>query len=220
MFIFNSLVARPVMIELLNKILRYKWLFTISIVVIESGCAMNSSSYITQHRLTEKGQVGAYRWVAESPSGVRFQFAQRIPDQTRAFYMARGFSTAAANKYATACVFQAILNNNSKNLVIKTDLSNWQIIQNGKKSPLPLERDWQIIWNKMNISQSGRIAFRWSQFPTIQVDKPGDWFQGMTTTNLPPGTKFDLYIKWYENGKPREAIIHRLQCADDRRLDK
>jgi len=220
MYYFKSLVARMIKIGLLNRILDYKLLFVIPILMLECGCAIHSSNRITQQRLIEKGPVGAYRWVVESPSGVHFQFVQRIPDQTRAFYMAREFSTAAANKYATACIFQAILNNNSKNLVIKTDLSSWRVIQNGKKSPLPLERDWQKIWKKMNISNSGRIAFRWSQFPTIQIDKPGDWFQGMTAANLPPGSKFDLYLKWYENDKPREAVIHKLQCADDRRLVK
>ena len=193
------------------------WLL-LSLAVCHSVYAENASNTIRQHRITENDAVAAFRWIAETKNGVRFTFAQRIPDQTRSFYLAREFPLVAASRYATACIFQVILNNDSKDRVVKIDLADWRVIHNDIKKPIILERDWQKIWEKMNISKSGRIAFRWSQFPKIQNHEPGDWFQGMAAADLPPSTEFDLYIKWLENDKSHDAIIHKLQCAADRDL--
>ena len=212
----------PVRNTLFNaiQIIKYGSLFILLMSITLSGNASENNSNISQHHSTDKDAVAASRWIAKSSSGIRFEFAQRIPDQTRSFYLARDFPPAAASQYATACIFQTILNNNSKDHILKIDLSDWRVIYKNKKIPLKLEQDWQKLWKKMNISKAGRIAFRWSQFPKIQVHKPTDWFQGMTAFNLPPGTVFDLYVKWYEDDKPHDAIINNIQCPDDRRLDR
>jgi hypothetical protein len=194
------------------------WLL-LSFVVSHGVYAENTSNTIEQKRITDDDAVAAFRWIAETKTGVRFTFAQRIPDQTRSFYLARGFPSPASSLYATACIYQVILNNDSKDRVVKIDLADWRVIYNGKKKPIKLESDWQKTWQEMNISKSSRIAFRWSQFPKIQKHKPGDWFQGMAAADLPPSTEFDLYIKWLENDKPHDAIIHKLQCAADRNLE-
>ncbi len=219
MLISNILLANKNLFKSLQQT-KCRSLLLALILSIVSGCAANPVGNISQHQSTDKDAVGASRWIAESASGIRFEFAQRIPDQTRSFYLAREFPPAAASRYATACIFQTILNNNSKDLILKINLSDWRVVYKDKKIPLQLVQDWQKLWKKMNISKTGRIAFRWSQFPKIQVHKPTDWFQGMTAFSLPPGTVFNLYVKWYENDEPRDAIIHNLKCPDDRRLDK
>lgn len=219
MFVSNFLFLRQKRTSLQTRPLIYQWLFLLTMLVLGNACNATTDDSISQTRVTQKDEIGAYHWIVKTPNDISFEFIQRIPDQTRAFYIARNFSAEAASEYATACIFQTILTNNSKDKVVKINLSNWRVIKNNKKIPLQLDSDWQQKWIKMNLSKSSRIAFRWSQFPTIQEHKPGDWFQGMLAANLLPDTKFNLYIQWKVNDKVHEATIQNLQCAVDRTLD-
>lgn len=173
---------------------------------------------VTQQRIPDDSVTGSFRWIMDTPSSLRFQLVQRIPDQTRSFYNARGFSLEAANKYATACVMQTIFNNNSSDRTVAFDLADWRIVHETRSRPLKLTSEWQADWERLNVSQSGRIAFQWSQFPNVQKHGPGDWFQGMIAAELPPAAIFDLELHWTENGAARSATMKNIQCAEDRNL--
>lgn len=172
----------------------------------------------TQTRTKQNDKVGSYHWTLQAPSGVKFQLIQRVPDQTRSFYVGRGFAAEAADRYATACVFQTIVENGATNEELTIDLSEWEVRAGPESHPLTLTEQWQRRWQEQGVSQSARIAFQWSQLPTVQRHAPGDWFQGMIATEVPPATPFNLAVRWREDGQPREAVFKNLECAQDRAL--
>lgn len=184
---------------------------------VNAAVAGDDTEY-TQTRVKQDDQVGSLHWTLETPSGVKFQLIQRVPDQTRSFYIARGFPAEAADRYATACVFQTIVENGSKDKELTIDLSQWTVQAGPDSHPLTLTEQWQQRWQDQGVSQSARIAFQWSQLPTVQRHAPGDWFQGMIATEIPPGEKFGLELHWSEDGQPHQAAFKGLECAADRTL--
>lgn len=185
------------------------------------SCACSSvlaKDIFNQKRILDNSAIHSYRWIATAPSGVRFQLAQRIPDQTRSFYNNKGFSLKAANKYATACIMETYFNNNTPDKTVTFNLANWRVIHKGVAKPLKPTKAWLREWKRLKVPKSALIAFRWSQFPSYQKHSPGDWFQGMIAAGLPPGAAFDLKITWSENGVAHTGIIKNIQCAKDRSL--
>ncbi len=197
--------------------MRFKVLGTIVLIGIAGqGCAPRDA--VEQQRIQEDAAIGSYRWILDAPSGVRFQLVQRIPDQTRSFYIGRGFSLQAADEYASACVMQTIVNNNTPDQLVTFNLADWRVVHDGRSRPLKLTKAWQQRWEQLNIAQPARIAFQWSQFPNVQRHEPGDWFQGMIAAELPGGESFDLEMTWAENGVTKTATFKDIQCAKDRKL--
>ena len=145
---------------------------------------------------------------------------QRTPDQTRAFFLARGFPRETANEIATACVLQTIgrnLGGTEKPVSLGYDLHDWRVRYKGELRPIRLKEDWAEAWKSHpEIPEAARIAFRWATFPTRQQFEPGgDYNWGMTSFGLPPGSRFDLQLRWRENGQPQSAWIKNLQCPQD-----
>ena len=169
----------------------------------------------------ERGQDenGLQSWHLQQ-GALSLKLIQRTPDQTRAFFLARGFPREAANEIAIACVLQTIGRNLSgaeKPVSLGYDLHDWHIRHQGKLQPIRLKEDWAEAWkNRPEIPEAARIAFRWATFPTRQQFEPGgDYNWGMTSFGLPPGSRFDLQLRWQENGQPKSAWIENLQCPED-----
>lgn len=148
-------------------------------------------------------------------SGVRFSLTQILPDQARAFYLARGFDRAAADAYASACVFQTVLSNEGS-APIAFHLGDWRILRGKRALRLKTEPEWQHEWEQRQLADPARIAFRWAQFPLEQDFEPGDWNQGMTTYPLLRGACFDLEFKWRMGGEMKEGRLKGVCCAQDR----
>ncbi|WP_455221218.1 hypothetical protein [Kaarinaea lacus] len=153
---------------------------------------------------------------------VSLRLVQRLPDQTRAFFMGRGFSREHAELIAQSCIFQTVYKNISTPAspsVIEYDLTQWKVLYKGKALPLKTKEVWQEEWNKLKTSQTVQIAFLWSLIPTQQRYEPQDYNWGMTSYNLPPGEKFDLEITWRQDGVKQTALIRNIQCAPDIHLE-
>ncbi len=161
----------------------------------------------------EEEQSGLRTWEWRQ-SGISFQLVQRLPDQTRAFFQGRGFSTIDADSIARACVFQTIFRNDGKQ-PLNYDLDEWEITYQGKRLPLQTRERWHAKWLAGEVSQSARIAFRWSLLPTRQSFEPGDYNWGMTSFGLPPGTSFDLSLVLVLNGRSFRAQLPGIVCADE-----
>jgi len=161
----------------------------------------------------EDGQTGLRSWEWRQ-SGVSFQLVQRFPDQTRAFFQGRGFSSADADIIGRACVFQAIFRNDGA-VPISYDLNDWKIIQPGQSLPMQTRERWQRRWRAVNLAQGPLIAFRWSLLPTRQRFEPGDYNWGMTSFGLPPGASFDLELSLAIGGKQMTGRIPAITCAAD-----
>lgn len=183
------------------------------------SCAAGEDTNVQQRRIGPDKQTDSYRWIMTTPSGVNFTLAQRVPDQTRSFYIARGFSQKAANQYAVSCVFQTIVHNDSRK-AMSFDLSDWRVIFDGRERPIRSTAQWQEQWETIGVPKSARIAFQWSQFPTVQKHDPGDWFQGMIAAGLPPQSTFALKIVWREDDTRHEAVMTDLVCPKDRVLER
>ncbi len=146
--------------------------------------------------------------------GVSVQLVQRLPDQTRAFFLGRGFGTEAVERVAQSCVFQTIFRNDGKEPV-EYDLGDWSVRRGAGQAPLLTRETWDRQWQDFGIAQPPRIAFRWALLPTVQRFEPGDYNWGMTSFGLLPGEGFDLVLKLTIGGNPVTGEIQSIQCASD-----
>jgi hypothetical protein len=147
------------------------------------------------------------------------RLVQRLPDQTRAFFTARGFSVKDAEQIAQACVFQSIFKNTAKpdsGHVIEYNLSAWQVRYKGKAQVPMLKKYWMQEWEKRQVPRPARIAFEWSLLPTEQRYEPQDYNWGMTLYDLPPGAEFNLEVVWWLDGELQSAKIEKIRCAEDK----
>ncbi|MBI1422461.1 MAG: hypothetical protein GC149_03270 [Gammaproteobacteria bacterium] len=153
-----------------------------------------------------------------SDAGMSLRLVQRLPDQTRGYFMARGFSESDAELVAMSCVFQTIFKNVS-NLhqpsPLEYNLRDWQVSANGVQQQMKMREDWKREWQTRKAPLAAQLAFEWSLYPTHQVYKPGDYNWGMSIFNLRPGTRFDLTVVWHQFGESRTAIIKNMECAAD-----
>jgi hypothetical protein len=147
--------------------------------------------------------------------GVSLELKQILPDQTRAFFLGRGFSAEAADRIGLACVFQTIFRNGGER-AIDYDLKDWSLLQRGERRPLRTREVWDAEWEAGGIGQGPRIAFRWALLPTVQHFEPGDYNWGMTSFGLAPGERFDLSMGVRMGGRPITATIEGVICAPDR----
>lgn len=159
-------------------------------------------------------QTGLSSWEWRE-AGISIQLVQRLPDQTRAFFEARGFSAKAADRIARACVFQTIFRNDG-NQPLSYDLENWRIRHQGKSLSLRTRERWDELWEQGGANQAARIALRWSLLPSQQHFESGDYNWGMTSFGLPPGQIFDLSIAVTRNETSLTRKIPGIICAADR----
>lgn len=144
-----------------------------------------------------------------------------LMDQTRAFFLGRGFPQAAANDLARrGCVFRASIGNvaaNNADPALDLDLSAWRVETSGASRSFPRQDDWDKEWEKASVPEGARIAFRWALFPPSQTFAPGDYNWGMLTFEQPAGTRFTLSLQWSVKGAPQEGRIENLECPPNDR---
>ena len=158
-------------------------------------------------------ETGLVTWQTET-AGIQVRLTQISPDQARAFYQARGFSAADAERYASECVFMTVVRNIGDS-PIRHRLADWRYVSAGQPRAIRSKADWERLWKQQGVTESARIAFTWAQFPTAQTFEPGDWNQGMTTYNVPRGGQFDLHFAWRAGGKTHTGKIEQVRCADE-----
>jgi hypothetical protein len=157
--------------------------------------------------------TGAATWEMQS-DGVSLSLTQLLPDQIRAFYVNRGFDLADAEVFATACVYMAVMRNQSAPGVITFRQADWEVRTEEGARPVPPVASWLDQWEARGVSQAARLAFRWAQLPPEQHYAPGEWNQGMLATGLPPGHRFDLIARWNLAGETYEGRLNNVRCAE------
>ena len=121
--------------------------------------------------------------------GMSLRLVQRLPDQTRGFFMARGFDAEQAERIARSCVFQTVFRNTSHEAepsALSYDLRQWTVHRNGLASRMRTREDWQKVWEGSEARQAARIALEWALLPTRQTYEPGDYNWGMSMLGVPP----------------------------------
>ena len=108
--------------------------------------------------IDEDAQLPFWEWRSDT---VSLRLVQRLPDQTRAFFMARGFSKDHAERIAQSCIFQTVYKNVSpanSTRTFKYDLRKWKVIRSGKAQTLKLREVWDQEWTEAKVSSSAKIA--------------------------------------------------------------
>ena len=162
--------------------------------------------------IDEQTGLRSWEW---TEADVSIQMVQRLPDQTRAFFQGRGFSSSDADTIARSCVFQTIFRNDGKR-PLTYDLDDWRIISQGQQNFLITRERWEQKWPEGEVSQAARIALRWSLLPTRQDFESGDYNWGMTSFGLPPGESFDLTLVVTIKNEVITRNITGIVCASER----
>ena len=158
-------------------------------------------------------ETGLASWQTET-DGIQVRLTQISPDQARAFYQARGFSAADAERYARECVFMTVVRNIG-DAPIRHRLADWRYVAAGQPPrAIRSKADWERLWKRQGVAESARIAFAWAQFPATQTFAPGDWNQGMTAYSVPRGEAFDLRFVWRSGGTVHTGKLEQVRCAD------
>lgn len=166
-------------------------------------------------------EIGLPFWELREP-GMSLRLVQRVPDQTRAFFMARGFSRDDVERVADNCVFQTIFKNVAQDAsagALEYDLREWVVSRAGKTGRMQTREYWAAEWSARGIVKPARIAFEWALYPTRQIYNPGDYNWGMSVFGLSPGSRFDLTVVWKQFGKRHTARIEGILCAADASKD-
>lgn len=157
-------------------------------------------------------------WQIED-EGMSLRLVQRQPDQSRAFFMARGFDHEQVEQVAGRCVFQTVFRNLSHTTSpspLHYRQQDWQVVHEGAAPATIMTRErWKFLWEGQGAAPAARIAFHWSLLPSEQTYEPGDYNWGMTMIDLPPGSRFDLVVTWQQFGETRTFTIEDLECAVD-----
>lgn len=175
--------------------------------------AVLGGSPISAEPVRSDPETGAATYETQA-HGVGISLTQLLPDQVRAFYVARGFDLADADVFADACVYMTVLRNDTAPGELDFRLSEWSIHHDEEVRPLPPLDDWLAQWAARGVHDSARLAFRWAQFPSEQSYAPGEWNQGMLAMGLPPGSRFDLIARWTIADQTYEGRLDDVRCTD------
>lgn len=189
---------------------RCRMVLTLLAVAFVAGYAAtaNASSPLSQTALPH--------WAVARQDGLAVELIQRPIDLTEAFFQGRGFTPSVSRQIADACVMAVVVKNLSAARTIRINLGDWRVVADGHKNQLRLEADWHRQWGKERVAPSAQIAFRYAMLPTVERLGGGDWLQGMVTANLGPGQRFDLQVRWTENGVPEQAWVRNVLCSATR----
>lgn len=151
--------------------------------------------------------------------GMVLRLVQRLPIQSRAFFLARGFNKQQAERIAQSCVFQTVFKNisdeGSQPGPLSYNLRDWKVVMNGKQKGLKVREDWMKEWQAEKVTKPVQLAFEWALYPTQQSYKAGDYNWGMSVFNLKPSSKFDLTVIWTQFGNKHKETIKNMECAAD-----
>ena len=181
------------------------------VMLLFSGLCLFSGSQAAEVVTGTEAQTGRLTWEWRD-NGVSVQLVQLLPDQTRAFYLGRGFGSADADAIARTCFFQTIFRNDGK-LPLSYDLDDWRVILRDEQRPLLTRERWDERLREGPSSQAARIALRWALLPTRQAFQAGDYNWGMTSFGLLPGETFDLLLTLTIGTDRVNGRIPHIRCA-------
>jgi hypothetical protein len=167
-----------------------------------------------KHGVTADTGLQYWEWRGQ---GALIRLTQRLPDQTRAFFLARGFKFETADYIARQCVFQTMFKNVAPRDTgtIELNLQDWQVHSDQAQHGLLTRGHWERLWQERGVSRAAQIAFEWSLLPTRQRYQAGDFNWGMTSYGLEPGSRFDLDLSWTRDGVRYRGRIEGVECPPD-----
>ncbi len=161
---------------------------------------------------------GAKAKRAWTGDGLRLELAPLLSDQVRAFFIGRGFSAADAAFIAReGCMFRSAIGSAFDSAgapMVVVPLDRWRAVRDGRREPLRTREQWTEIWKTRGADATARVAFHWALFPTRAEFAPTDYNWGMLAFGLPPGSRFDLEIRWRTGPTEFSKRLEKLECAE------
>ena len=148
--------------------------------------------------------------------GVEITVAARTPEQTRAFYEARGFTPDALRELAGAC-FMTIGVHNGRNGTVWLEPATWRFVTDDGQPVRQIGREhWEARWQALGVPAAARAAFGWTQLPVSRDLQPGEPVGGNLAV-VPQNRPFTLEAV-FALGERREQgtlrlRVPRLRCA-------
>jgi hypothetical protein len=151
---------------------------------------------------------GLSTWRVED-AAFGIELIQLLPDFVRAVFEAKGLPAEVIDAVGGYCAFGTIVRNRSA-APLSYNVADWRYVTaDGVAHVGKTKSEWVSEWRGQG------IAFRWTLLPEAQTFQVGDWGQGFTTVRLPPGTRFDLYYGWSQDGEVVQHVIKDMQCASE-----
>ena len=150
--------------------------------------------------------------------GLDFYLSARTPEQTNAFYSARGLPLSAVQAIAKSCFLTVGLHNRRADTVW-LNLVTWRFVDASgrdiKRISLP---EWRARWKALNIPLAAQATFGWTQLPETRDLQPDEDVGGNVPLIPPPG-EFTLIARFATgvagSGKPIEITVPKLTCPRD-----
>lgn len=150
--------------------------------------------------------------------GLDFYLSARSPEQTNAFYSARGLPLIAVQEIAKSCFLTVGLHNRRADTVW-LDLAAWRFADAGgrevRRVSLPA---WTARWKAMQVPLAAQATFGWTQLPETR-DMQSDETVGGNVPLVPPAGEFTLTARFPTGaagmGKPIEIRVPGLSCPRD-----
>ncbi len=150
--------------------------------------------------------------------GLDFYLSARTPEQTNAFYSARGLPINAVQEIAKSCFLTVGLHNRRTDIVW-LDLATWRFADaNGREVTRVSLPQWTARWKAMQIPLAAQATFGWTQLPETRDMQPDENVGGNVPVVPPPG-EFTLTARFPTGatgtGKPIEISVPGLSCPRD-----
>lgn len=174
--------------------------------------ALPAAAVTVPERTDERSGAPVWKWQGD---GVGVRAMARPPDQTRAFFLGRGFPDDAAKRFSRSCVLGMTLRNRAAGGPIRFDVARWRVRSDAGEGPLVPTQRWQERWRQMGVSERARTAFGWATFPTSESLGEGGYLMGMVATGLDPGDRFDLVVRWRQGEADSQVVLEGLRCAQN-----
>lgn len=147
--------------------------------------------------------------------GLDFYLSARTPEQTNAFYSARGLPLSAVQAIAQSCFLTVGLYNRRADTVW-LDLATWRLLDaNGRDIKRISLTEWRARWKELNIPLAAQATFGWTQLPETRDLQP-DEDVGGNVPLVPPAGEFTLIARFATGvagkGKPIEITVPGLTC--------
>jgi hypothetical protein len=178
-----------------------RFVFLLALLLVPAAHAAE----LTQNRDPESGLL-AWKKVDR---GFSLELIQLLPDYVAALYSSRGLPAAVVDSIRSYCVFGSVAQNRSGSS-LSYRVADWRYVTaDGTRHRLKTKPEWIAEWKALGAD------FGWSILPADMTFDTGDWAQGFTTVQLPPGSRFDLLYSWRHHGKHYRGKMENLACAPE-----
>ena len=149
-------------------------------------------------------------------AGLDFFISVRTPEQTGAFYAARGLPPAAVQEITKACFLTVGLHNRRAD-TLWLDLSMWRLTDASGHAVARISRpEWTARWNALQVPLAAQSTFGWTQLPETRDMQPDETVGGNVPI-VPPAGKFTLSTRFRtgvaRTGQTVEISVPGLSCA-------